>query len=243
MQRRKQAERLDDWAALEPAELARSLREVWQVNRYLGGNAVLRRHLGRLLRGRRGPVAVLDVATGAADIPLALLAWGRRRGLELTVVAVDCSPPMVALARRLTAHAGAVWVEQADGRALPYADGSFDVAICNLALHHLDEADALRLLREVQRVSRCGWVVGDLERRLPAYWVARAMAALVWRSPLTRHDGPLSVQRAFTLAEARALVAGAGVAAAVYRHFPFRLALVGGGGRPRGDSQPSIPRT
>jgi len=256
MQRRETAEHLDTAGALAPPELARSLREVWQVNRYLGGMGVLQRHLGRLLgdtgrdnrqpgdpgrgnhrpggrvsgaaqSGNRRRATLLDVGTGAADVPLALLGWARRRQLELTIVAVDREEAMVTLARHRTAGTGAIWVERADGRALPYAAASFDVALCNLALHHLDPDGAVRLLRELARVSRRGWLVADLERRLPAYLAAQALSVALWRSPITRHDGPLSVQRAYTRAEAERLVQAAGVRAQVCRHFPFRLALVG----------------
>lgn len=217
---------LIDQQSLDPAELDRSLGEVWQVNRYLGGNALLKGHLSRMLQGARGRVSLLDVATGSADIPLALLDWGRRRGLDLAVTAVDINPQMVELARRRTAGAPAIRIAQADGRRLPYPDAHFDVAMCNLALHHLDDAGAADLLREMDRVSRVGWVVADLERRTLAYWGARLLARVVWRSPLTRHDGPLSVRRAFTAAEVRRLVGLAGVSAEVHRHFPFLLAVV-----------------
>jgi ubiquinone/menaquinone biosynthesis C-methylase UbiE len=225
MARRLDPDRLD--GATNVAELERSLREVWHVNRYLGGTSVLLRHLGRLLGGARGDVSLLDVATGAGDVPVALQRWGERRGLRLSVLGVDVNPHMVDLARRRAAGLCGLTFARADGRRLPYADGVFDVAVCNLALHHLDDTGAAQLLRELARVSRRGWVVADLERRPGAYLSARLLARLVWRSPLTRHDGPLSVLRSFTLHEARALVDRAGVSARVYRHFPFRLAVVG----------------
>lgn len=228
MGRLMQPEWLDQQAGIDPVELDRSLREVWGVNRYLGGNAVLMRHLRHLTSGQHGRVQLLDVATGNGDIPLALVNWGKRRGMEIAVTAIDCNPQMVDLARRRTEGAP-VHVEQADGRRLPYADQSFHVAVCNLALHHFDDEGAAALLREMARVSRIGWVVGDLERHPAAYWGARLLARVAWRSPLTRHDGPLSVLRSFTAAEARRLVESAGVAARVYRHLPFRLAVVGGG--------------
>jgi len=43
---------------------------------------------------------------------------------------------------------------QADGTRLPFADAAFDVAMCNLTLHHLDPPEAVALLRELRRVSR-----------------------------------------------------------------------------------------
>ena len=34
-------------------------------------------------------IEVLDLASGAADVPRALIAWGRRRGFDLRVTAVE----------------------------------------------------------------------------------------------------------------------------------------------------------
>ncbi|GLX71476.1 methyltransferase domain-containing protein [Paenibacillus glycanilyticus] len=218
-----------DGDGVEPLELEKSLREVWGVNRYLGGNPALFVHLKKLMRklSPSEPIRILDVATGLADLPVALVEWCRRRGREVTLVAVDNHPQIVQLAASRTNEHSSIEVLLADGTALPFADKSFDLAFCNLALHHLDEESAVKLFAEMARVTRSGWVVTDLERHRLAYAAAKLLAKFVWKSPVTRHDGPLSVQRSFTPQEARELVALAGVEAAVHKHFPFRLAVVG----------------
>ena len=60
----------------DPVALADNLRDLRRVNRWLGGVAL---RVGRVaaLAAHRSDLAVLDVGTGGADIPLALLA--RRR--------------------------------------------------------------------------------------------------------------------------------------------------------------------
>jgi SAM-dependent methyltransferase len=52
----------------------------------------------------------------------------------------------------------------ADGRALPWPDGTFDVAHASMVLHHLDRDDAIAFLRELRRVARSGIVANDLVR-------------------------------------------------------------------------------
>ncbi|TYP72583.1 methyltransferase domain-containing protein [Paenibacillus methanolicus] len=224
-------ELLDDVTAVGDEELARSLKEVWHVNRYLGGNPALFRHMRELLRKapRDRAVRVLDVATGLADVSLALAAWSRRHAIPIAITGVDIHPRILKLAAERTAHAEAIRIEQADGRELPYPDGAFDVGFCNLALHHFEEEEAVLVLQELSRVCRFGWVVTDLERHPAAYAAAKLLAKFVWRSPVTRHDGPLSVRRSFTAGEAAELIARANVNGTVKRHFPFRLALIGHG--------------
>lgn len=48
---------------------------------------------------------------------------------------------------------------QADGRALPFADNSFDIAYSNAVIEHVgDQADQKRFLSELYRVSREGFL-------------------------------------------------------------------------------------
>lgn len=229
--KRAMAKELLDEGEIDLQELERSLREVWHVNRYLGGNPALFRHLGKMLAdpraADRGGIRLLDVAAGIGDIPLALLRWRKMNGLDVTISCIDIHPGMVELAARRTASSDKITAMVADATAMPFEDDSFDIAFCNLALHHMDEEQAVQLIRELDRVSRIGWVVTDLERRRLAYWSAMLLAGVVWRSPVTKHDGPLSVRRSYTAAEARELLNRAGIEGAVVRrHFPFRLALV-----------------
>jgi ubiquinone/menaquinone biosynthesis C-methylase UbiE len=129
-----------------------------------------------------------------------------------------------------------------DALRLPLGDDSVDVVLCSQLLHHFVEADARRLIAELQRVS-VGWVViNDLRRS----WVAAGgfwLASVALRfHPVTRHDGVTSVLRGFTASELAALVYDAAGARPDVRRAPFwRLSAswsksaVGprAGGRPR----------
>lgn len=223
------AERMDE-PGQDPAQLAVSLADLRRVNQWLGGTRTVLRHLrGMVRRSGLRDVSVLDVATGSGDIPLAVAAWARARGIRARVTATDLHATTLALAREHVAPDADVTVESADALDLPYPDGAFDFALCSTALHHFDvRADAVRVLRELNRVARLGVVVNDLARSHTALLGARLLAATVWRRhPVTAHDGPLSVRRASTPAELRDLASEAGLAGwRVHAHFPFRVALV-----------------
>ncbi|HET6765543.1 MAG TPA: methyltransferase domain-containing protein [Longimicrobiaceae bacterium] len=223
------AERMDE-PGQDPAQLDLSLADLRRVNVWLRGTRVVLRHLGgMLLRSHLREAAVLDVATGSGDIPLAVASWARAHGLRTRVTATDFHPTTLALARRHVASDPDVTVEPADALNLPYPDASFDFALCSTALHHFDRReDAVRVLRELDRVARLGVVVNDLARSRPALLGAQILARTVWlRHPVTAHDGPLSVRRAYTPAELRDLAREADLRDwRVHAHFPFRVALV-----------------
>jgi SAM-dependent methyltransferase len=211
-------------------DMAHALDDLRAVNRFLGGTRIVLHHLSKLFASHpQASYRILDVATGAADIPLAVARWARERGTAVEIVATDNHPTTLELAREAVRGEPSIGVETADALRLPYADASFDVALCSTALHHFDDdEDAVCVLRELDRVSRIGFVVNDLARSRTALLGARLLAITVWRRHrLTRHDGPLSVRRALTAPEMRRLAERAGLADATVRgHFPFRLALV-----------------
>ena len=213
MQRRSDAEELLDGPLDDPAALSGNLRDLARVNRWLGGADLSARAIDALA-GDRESLTVLDVGTGAADIPVALLSRAARDGRRWQVTAVDNRPEVLvaAVARQpslgvtpgLKLHVG-------DGRALPFPDRSFDVAHSSLLLHHLEPAAAVAVLAEMRRVARHGIVVNDLVRGRLAWLGAWLLSHVATRNRYTRADAPMSVRRAYTVAELTSLIAAAGL--------------------------------
>jgi ubiquinone/menaquinone biosynthesis C-methylase UbiE len=157
------------------------------------------------LAGDRVGLEILDVGTGAADMPLAFA----RRGWR--TVAIDAHAAVLRYAEAAAANEPAVEIVNADGRSLPYPDASFDVAHSSLLIHHLDPAEAVIALVEMRRVARHGVVVNDLRRGLVPLAATALSAAVLGRSRVTRIDGIRSARRSYTLAELDELLAGAGL--------------------------------
>ncbi|MEZ0239544.1 MAG: methyltransferase domain-containing protein [Chloroflexota bacterium] len=209
-----------DGPLTDPTVLAGNLHDLARINRAFGGVSLSRNAIDALAPGGDrpvdGPLRLLDVGTGGADIPLALIATWRGRGRPLTATAVDSRPEVLTAARVL--HPDVVGepglrLEVADGRSLPYSNGSFHIAHASLVLHHLEPAEATALLREMARVASRGVVVNDLGRGWLPWLGAWLTLHLITRNRFTLHDGPLSVRRAYTLGEARQLMAEAGLQA------------------------------
>lgn len=217
-----------DTPGQDPHEFAGLLAAVRRTNRWYGGYALITRYLDRFaaLLPRR-PLTVLDVATCSADVPAVMAAWARRRQVALRVIALDRSPAVLAAARQVVRAWPEVTLVRGDALALPCPDRSVDIVTCALALHHFPFDGAARVLREIARVARGGFVVNDVLRSWPAYLGALADVWLLSRNRLARHDGPLSVLRAFTWPELHALVAAAGLGdVEIRRHRLQRAVLV-----------------
>ncbi len=198
----------------EQPVLVANLRDLARLNRLTGGTRLTRRAIAALEAGGAPVQTVLDVGTGAADIPMSLLAAAARDGRPLTVTASDSRPEILEaarLARPAIVGAHGLELALADGRGLPWSDASFDVAHASLVLHHLEPDEVVTFLRELRRVGRRGIVVNDLVRGRWRWIGAELLVHLVATSRYTRHDGPLSVRRSYTPRELLDLVAAAGL--------------------------------
>ncbi len=209
-------------------ELARALRDLAWVNRWLGGTRLVRTHLASLIAHASAPVCMLDVATGYADIPRAVVRWARLRGLRIEVEGLDHHDQILALADQASQAYPEIRIQRGNALALPYPDGSFDVVLASLILHHMEGHEQVALLRELYRVARHAVLVNDLHRGHWPFLVTWASLRVASRSRLIHHDGPLSVRRGFLPEELQTLAREAGwTRAQVSRHPFFRLALVG----------------
>lgn len=208
----------------DPRELTQSLDHVAAVNRWLGGVRSLLLHVTRFLES---DARVLDVGTGSADLPRRIAKWCRKHHRRVTITATDLHPQMLAIAAAKCVDYPEIIVEGADALSLPYPDKSFDVATLSLTLHHFDGPAQVQVLRELGRVTRRVVIVNELQRSRINYIGAKILAATLWRfNRLTRHDGPLSVLRAFTPNELLALCEKAGMRGTVHTHYFQRVVLV-----------------
>ncbi|GFO64905.1 methyltransferase [Geomonas paludis] len=204
-----------------------SLSDLRTVNRYLGDTRALLKHLSRKVQGQQH-ISVLDVATGSADLPVALVEWARKNGIGIQVTAVDLNSRIVEIARKYATGYPEIKLLVADALQLPFRDHSFDVVLCSKTLHHMKEPEAVRAMKEMLRVARRGFIVIDLRRSWVAYALIYVLTRIFTSNRMTRYDGPLSVLKAFTVGELRACAAKAGATTIDVHREPFWLLVVSG---------------
>jgi len=216
-----------DQPNLDPQLHLEALRGLERINRCSGSARTLWRPIRALAqRLGAGPLRLLDLATGAGDLPLALWRRARRARIQLHVEACDRSRQALDHARQRAAQAGAeVHFFQADVLTGDLPTG-FDIVTCSLFLHHLEEMEAVVLLRRMAASARHLVLVNDLRRGLAGFLLAHVAARVLSASPVVHVDGPRSVAAAFSVAEARELAGRAGlVGAEVMRRWPCRFLL------------------
>jgi SAM-dependent methyltransferase len=204
-----------------------ALRALARINFLSGSANILWPNLVELARSiaPRAP-RILDVATGAGDVPIRLWRRARRAGLDFHLEGCDISSVALEHARSRAAAAGApVRFFEYDALSGPSLTG-YDAVMSSLFLHHLEEAQAMALLQRMAEMTSRLVLVNDLERGWTALMLTHVFTRLLTTSPVVHVDGPRSVEGAFTRAEALALAERAGLTGAqIGRRWPFRWLL------------------
>ena len=212
------------------AEILRDdLKNLRTINRYFGGLTALQKAVIPIVMKTKpeNTVTILDLATGSGDHPVALLGAAQRIGRRIHVTAVDSNTVMLEESRKFAAGLKDIKFERSDIMNMPYKNESFDIVTCSLALHHFSRADVVTLLREMNRISRIGFVVNDLSRSFLGAATTWIYTRLATRNPMTRYDSVISVLRAFTKDELIAMFVEAGIEdVKVYKMRFFRLVAV-----------------
>ncbi len=161
-----------------------------------------------------GKGLTLDIGTGPGDIPI-LMAQQHQEG---RYIAVDAAGEMLKLAQAKVTRNNLtkrIVLHRADAKRLPYPNDSFTAVFSNTILHHIPTP--IELLREAWRVLQPDGVLLIRDHYRPA------TQADAWALVDKHAAGATDVQRqllfdslhaALTLAEARELVAAAGMTGA-----------------------------
>ena len=205
-------------------DMACCMTDISRVNGLFGGRMVTMVHVKRLLAAWPADrlVTVLDVGTGAGDIPRELVRWARREGRRIRIFALDRDPATLQIAATLVRDYPEISFLRGDALRLPIRAGSVDLTISAMTLHHLEPDAGVRYLAEMDRAARVGFVVNDLVRSRVAHWVVWLITRFITRGAISRHDGPLSVKRSYTPGEVSGLCEQAGLKDVdVVHHWPY----------------------
>lgn len=210
---------------LDPAVYAQVLGDLAKVNRATLARRPTLGFLNRALAGRTR-ATILDVGFGDGDMLRTIDRWAKRRGIATRLVGIDLNPSSAPTARAHSPPDCAI-----DWRTGDYAElrgEGFDIILSSLVAHHMRHDELVAFLRFMMAEARVGWLINDLHRhRLSALGFPILARAMRWHE-IVRHDGSLSIRRAYRPHEWPPILAEAGIPPGdtrIFRAFPFRLCV------------------
>ncbi len=224
--RRATADEWMDGDDVSQAEFTATMRDLASVNTLTLARRPTLAFVDAALRALPGrELMILDVGFGAGDMLRAVARLCRRRGRAVRLVGIDLNPRSEPAARAATPDD--LPITYVTGDAYVWALGqTIDLVVSSLVTHHMTDDEIVGFLRWMEATARLGWLVNDLHRHRLAYHGFRALAATMRWHRFVRHDGPLSVARAFDRGDWERRLAQADVAEArVDWWFPFRYCV------------------
>ena len=202
-----------------PAEIASALVDLRHINQWFGGIRTTTKLLRQVAsRSAQPQLSLLEVGSGAGDVPLAARRALARQDVELRITLLD----------RKASHliTNGVHALCADALRLPFKEGAFDVVSSSLFAHHLEHAELRTFVSEALRVCRQAVLINDLIRS-PIHLALVYAGLPLFRSRLTWHDSVASVRRAYTPEEIRQILSNVGARELnISRYYLYRMGVL-----------------
>lgn len=212
-----QLEQMD--ASCAYADLRDCLRDLAAVNRFTRAYRPTLHWLHNAVSSAPSSQSLhlLDVGCGGGDMLRRIEHWAMRNHISIRLTGVDISPATICIAREFTSPASEIhWL--AGGFASGQLDlGAVDFIVSSLFTHHLSDIQIVNFISWMEVTARQGWFISDLYRSRVSWIAFKALALGARWHPMVRHDGPLSIRRAFRPEEWRCFVRSAGVPEASLR--------------------------
>lgn len=224
----KRSEKLEriDTGDYTDEEFERFLREIAFINRYFGDRQVLKRTLFQdIERKNLTEFSVLDVGAGSGEMLRVIAEFAKKTGRKAFLTGLDLNRISAETVLKESKGFAAIESIQSDALNMPFVNASFDYVISSLFTHHLSDQQVVCVISEMDRARR-GLYIIDLHRHPLAYAAYKIFCSVFRISPLVRHDGSLSILRAFRRKELEVLAQNTVCSGyRVERYFPFRLVL------------------
>ncbi len=211
---------------LDPQIYQLCLADLAAVNRITLTHRNSLRYLAKATRGlpAGSRISILDVAYGQGDLLRRIASWAAHRGLAVQLTGIDMNPRSAGAA--LAATPPGMTIDYRTGDVFAYSPAApFDYIVSSQFTHHLDAPDIVRLLRWMEENATRGWHINDLHRHPLAYYGFPLLARLLRWQRIVRHDGAISIARAFRRKDWQDMLREAGLEAKITWHLPFRYSV------------------
>jgi SAM-dependent methyltransferase len=208
--RKRVAELMDD-PGLGQTSHVEALQGLERLNLISKSADILCGEIEKLERRPERTLRILDLATGAGDVPIKLFKRLQNKIRSIEIVATDISQTAVDYAtKRAQKQKADIKFLKLDALREPLPS-NFDVVMTSLFTHHLDPPEVIALLQKMGAAASQLVLVNDLVRSDIALKLVWLGSRVFSRSPIVHFDGPASVHASFTTNELRSMAEQAGL--------------------------------
>lgn len=183
-----------------------ALREVFKdinmVNRVLNGHTITLKAVEKMVyENPQKRYTIIDLGCGDGDMLKQLALYFKGRPITLTLIGVDLNGNAIKIASENCRAFSNISFLQQDILTLGQIRPPCDILLCSLTMHHFRKDDIPVFLHRIVQLPRIGLVINDLQRSRVSYYLFKFFSRIFMKTHIAKHDGPLSIKRAFIKSE------------------------------------------
>lgn len=195
--RSNQSEEMDDFDFSGPV-LTKTLNQIANINKWLGGNAVSVNGLKKLLKdcpsGKK--ITIVDLGCGNGDMLRVVADYGRKRGFDFDLLGIDANQHTIDYARELSKEYTEISYVMQDVLADDFEGIPCDIVLATLFMHHFKKEEITTLVTSMLNRANAGIIINDLHRSKLAYFLYKLVTFPV-KNQMVKKDGLISILRGF----------------------------------------------
>ena len=200
--RRTSATEIMDDFDLQGHELRRTLKDLENINAWLGGDQITLDGINKLLQNspkdpKNDVIRIADIGCGNGSILRKIARWGNKKGYKLELIGIDANNHAIQVARELSEDYENVVFKNLNIFSQDFENLKFDIILCTLTLHHFKDKQIIEILNQFHDQSNIGVVINDLHRSNSAYILFQAFCSVFVNNEIARKDGLTSILRGF----------------------------------------------
>jgi ubiquinone/menaquinone biosynthesis C-methylase UbiE len=205
-------ELMDDLHA-KGRDLHQALHELESINYLLGGNYVTLNGVTQLLENTTpgSELHIADLGCGSGDMLKLVRRLLEKQKLPATLTGIDANPNVISFATSNTPAACRIRYQSLDILSQEFRDKRFDIVIATLFFHHFTDEQLIRFFKQLKGQVTTGMIINDIHRLWFSYYAIKWLTKFFSRSPMVKHDAPVSVLRGFRKHELKKILREAGI--------------------------------
>lgn len=206
--RTNQTEIMDDFE-LQGPQLETTLKDLENINKWLGGNKITLQGIKKLLKDHPEDkvVHIVDVGCGNGAILREIAEWGRTKPHTFKLTGIDANPHAIEIAERISEFYPEISYTAVNIFSDSFKKLKYDIILCTLTLHHFKDQEIKEILDGFYNQAQIGVVINDLHRSKQAYFLFKAFCKVFIRNTIAKEDGLTSVLRGFKKKELKKFAA------------------------------------
>jgi 2-polyprenyl-3-methyl-5-hydroxy-6-metoxy-1,4-benzoquinol methylase len=185
-------------------------------------HALLRYYIRKHIRGGAAN-SVLDVGAGNGAFCISLWDWAKKHNILLQITALE---PNALLAAEIEKQKGQRDIVVRRGY-LEEVSSKYDVVVTSQVLHHIEPQSLQAFVGLLYEHSLRAVIISDLIRSRFYYYFTKVILKIITRDPISRHDGPISILRAYSKTELERVFNILRISNVVFRNFfPRRIVIL-----------------